>query len=155
MKFIATSSLAASAATLVMLLAAGPSAAPAGPLHRAMLQPTSGGADFTVTVTPANATITSGQSVAFQIILTSRGLAGTINVGLSSVSPQTAHEPAFRQPRYDIWVPKNGTGGTKITFSASDITVKTTYTYTLKAQDVTGGPNYGLTHTTTFMLSVT
>jgi len=79
-----------------------------------------------------------------------------INVLISSVSPQTKYEPTLHQPAYDIWLPaKNGTGAAQIIASASDKTVKTTYTITVKTKDVTGGCGYGVTHYVTFMLTVT
>ena len=148
MKFTAKSSLAASAAMLLMVLA-GSGTSPAVPLQ-------GGQCDFTVTVSPASATITSGQSAGFQVGLQNLGLEGRmINVLISSVSPQTKYEPTFHQPAYDIWVPANGTGAAQIIASASDKTVKTTYTITVRAQDVTSGCGYGVTHYVTFMLTVT
>ena len=149
MKFTAKSSLAASAAMLLMV-SAGPGSSPAVPLQGEQC-------DFTVAVSPASATITSGQSAGFRVGLQNLGLEGRmINVLISSVSPQTKYEPTFHQPAYDIWLPaKNGTGTAQIIASASDKTVKTTYTITVKAQDVTGGCGYGVTHYVTFMLTVT
>src|SRR6266852_717740 len=148
MKFTAKSSLAASAAMLLMVLA-GPGTSPAVPLQGEQC-------DFTVAVSPASATITSGQSAGFQVGLQNLGLEGRmINVLISSVSPKTKYEPTFHQPAYDIWFPANGTGAAQIIASASDKTVKTTYTITVKAQDVTSGCGYGVTHYVTFILTVT
>src|SRR5689334_12990425 len=127
MKFKAKSSLAASAAVLLMVLA-GPGAAPAAPLHGVTPEPNKGQCDFTATGSPASATITSGQSAYFRVGLKSLGLAGTINVLITSVTPQTKYEPTFQQPAYDIWLPLNGTGTAQIIASANDKTVKTTYT---------------------------
>jgi len=144
MKFTAQSSLVVSAAILLTILAA-PGSAPAAQC------------DFTVAVSPASATITSGQSADFRVALQNLGLEGRmINVGISSVSPQTKYEPTFHQPAYDIWLPaKNGTGTAQIIASASGKTVKTTYTITVKAKDVTAGCGYGVTHYVTFTLNVT
>ena len=149
MKFTAKSSLAVSAAMLLMVLA-GLGTSPAVPLQ-------GGQCDFTVAGSPASATITSGQSAGFRVDLQNLGLEGRmINVLISSVSPQTKYEPTFQQPAYDIWLPgKNGTGAAQIFASASDKTVKTTYTITVRAQDVTSGCGYGVTHYVTFMLTVT
>ena len=149
MKFTAKSSLAVSAAMLLMVLA-GLGTSPAVPLQ-------GGQCDFTVAGSPASATITSGQSAGFRVDLQNLGLEGRmINVLISSVSPQTKYEPTFHQPAYDIWLPaKNGTGAAQIIASASDKTVKTTYTITVKTKDVTGGCGYGVTHYVTFMLTVT
>ena len=149
MKFTAKSSLAVSAAMLLMVLA-GLGTSPAVPLQ-------GGQCDFTVAGSPASATITSGQSAGFRVDLQNLGLEGRmINVLIRSVSPQTKYEPTFHQPAYDIWLPaNNGTGAAQIIASASDKTVKTTYTITVKAQDVTSGCGYGVTHYVTFMLTVT
>ena len=148
MKFTAKSGLAASAAMLLIILA-GPGTFPAVPLQGEQC-------DFTVAVSPASATITSGQSAGFQVGLQNLGSEGRmINVLISSVSPQTKYEPTFHQPAYDIWLPANGTGAAQIIASASDKTVKTTYTITVKARDVTSGCGYGVTHYVTFMLTVT
>jgi len=149
MKFTAKSRLAASAAMLLMVLP-GPGTIPAVSLQGEQC-------DFTAAVSPASATITSGQSAGFQVGLQNLGLEGRmINVLISSVSPQTKYEPTFHQPAYDIWLPaNNGTGAAQIIASASDKTVKTTYTITVKAQDVTSGCGYGVTHYVTFMLTVT
>ena len=104
MKFTAKSSLAVSAAMLLMVLA-GLGTSPAVPLQ-------GGQCDFTVAGSPASATITSGQSAGFRVDLQNLGLEGRmINVLIRSVSPQTKYEPTFHQPAYDIWLPaKNGTG---------------------------------------------
>jgi hypothetical protein len=157
MKFTAKS-LAASAAMLLVLAGCG-GAPPAAPLHGSMLQPQAKPAaaqcDFTAIITPASATITSGQSAYFRDNLQSLGLQGTINVLVSNVSPKTKYEPSFREPAYDIHLPLNGTGFAQIIASANDKTVKTTYTVTVKAQDITDGCGYGITHYVTFMLTVT
>jgi len=74
MKFSVKSSLAASAAMLLMVLA-GPGTPAAAPLQGAMLQPTAGGqCDFTAAVSPASAAITSGQSAGFRVGLQNLGL---------------------------------------------------------------------------------
>lgn len=154
MTFTAKSSLASSAAVLLMLLA-GPGAAPAAPLRGTVPQPNGGQCDFTAAVAPASATISSGQSAYFKIGLQSLDLQGTINVLITDVSQRTKYEPTFRQPAYDIWLPLNGTGTAQIVASANAKTVKTTYTITVKTQDITGGCGYGVTHYVTFMLTVT
>jgi hypothetical protein len=147
MKFTIKSSLAASAAMLLMVLA-GPGS-PAVPLQAQSC-------DFTAAVSPASATITSGQSAEFQVGLQNLGSQGrTIHVLIGGVSPRTKYEPAFHQAAYDIWLPANGTGAARIFASASENTVKTTYTITVKAEDITGGCGYGVTHDVTFMLTVT
>jgi hypothetical protein len=152
MKLTGKPSLAA-LVTMVLMVLAGPGTPPAAPL-----QSTTGGpCDFTVAVSPASATITSGQSAGFRVGLQNLGSEGRmINVLISSVSPKTKYEPTFHQPAYDIWLPANsGTGTAQIFASASDKTVKTTYTITVKTQDVTGGCGYGVTHYVTFLLTVT
>jgi len=153
MKLTAKSSYVAPA-VMILLVLAGPGALSAGPSQDAKVQ-TTGQCDFTVTVSPASATIASGQTAGFRVDLQNLGSGRMINVGISSVSPQTKYEPTFHQPAYDIWLPANGTGAAQIFASASDKTVTGTYTITVKARDVTGGCGYGVTHEVTFTLTVT
>jgi hypothetical protein len=115
------------------------------------------GQDFTLTLNPTSATITSGQNVRMYIDLASvGGLAGTINVGIQSISPPPNGNNGFtfQQARYDVWLPSHGTASTYITFGATTTTLKTTYTITIQGKDVTGGCCYGLEHTATFLLTV-
>jgi type 1 fimbria pilin len=146
----------AAPAAMLLLVLAGLGTPPTAPLQGAMLQQTTGGqCDFTMSVSPASATITSGQSVGFRVAMQNLGAGRMINVGIISVSPQTKYEPAFHQPAYDIWLPANGTGAAQIIESASDKTVKGTYTITVQGKDVTGGCGYGVTHSVTYTLTVT
>jgi len=155
MKFTTKSSVAA-AATMILMALAGPGIPAAGPSQDAVKQPTTGGqCDFTMNVSPSSATITSGQSVTFRIALQNLGAGRTINVGITSISPQTKSEPTFHQPAYDIWLPANGTGAAQIIESANDKTVKGTYTITVRGKDVTSGCGYGVTHSVTYVLNVT
>ena len=76
-------------------------------------------ADFTLAVSPTSATVQIGSSVGFTITVTSKGLQGTINVGISSISPPFSKGVTFTQTRYDIWVSKTSPIGTAhLTFSA-------------------------------------
>jgi len=157
MKLTAKVTLAASAAMLLTVIGA-PATSPAIPLQGVILQSTGGGqCDFTAAVSPASATIASGQSARFGVSLQNLGSEGrTINVLISSVSPKSKYEPTFQQPAYDIWLPaNNGTGTAQIFASASDKNVKATYTITVRARDVTSGCGYGVTHYVTFTLTVT
>ncbi len=154
MKLTVTSSLAALAAML-LLVPLGPGTPPAAPFQGAMLRPTTGGqCDFTMNVSPASATITSGQTVRFRVSIQNLGAGRMINVGIISISPQTKSEPAFHQPAYDIWLPANGTGTAQINVSASDQTVKGTYTFTVQGKDVMGGCGYRVTHSVSFTVTV-
>lgn len=112
-------------------------------------------ADFSLSVSPTSATVQIGSSVRFLITMTSKGLQGTINVGISSVSPPFSKGLTFTQPRYDVWISTTSPTGTAIlTFSAAKGAVATTYTITITGKDITGGSGYGLTHSTTFTLTV-
>ena len=112
-------------------------------------------ADFTLAVSPTSATVQIGSSVRFTITMTSKGLQGTINVGITSVSPPFSKGLTFTQPRYDVWISMTSPTGTALlTFSAAKGAVATTYTITITGKDISGGCCYGLTHTTTFTLTV-
>jgi len=113
--------------------------------------------DFTFGLSPSSATITSGQSVRLSVELSSLcGLAGSINVGITKISPQPGGNNGFtiNQPRYDIPLDANGTAAAYITLGATPNTLKTTYTLTIKGKDVSGGCCYGITHSATFELTV-
>lgn len=97
------------------------------------------------------------------------GLGGTINVGVRGISPQpgevctghgskqtcTTNGPTIQQCCYDFPLRAGGSTGNHITFGATTNTIKATYTITIKAEDISGGCCYGLTHSTTFTLTVT
>src|SRR6516164_9024044 len=106
--------------------------------------------DFALSVAPATATVAAGSSARYTLTATSEnGLAGTINVGITSVSPAVANGPTFRLSRYEIWVsPTAPNGGALITASTTSGTPATTYTVTVTGRDITGGASHGLTHTT-------
>jgi hypothetical protein len=112
-------------------------------------------ADFTLAASPTSATLQIGSSVRFTITVTSKGLQGTINVGITNVSPPFSSGLTFTQPRYDIWISKTSPiGTTSLTFSAAKGAATTTYTITITGKDITGGCCYGLTHTATLTLTV-
>jgi len=112
-------------------------------------------ADFSLGVSPTSATVQIGSSVRFTISATSKGLQGTINVGISSISPALSKGITFTQTRYDIWISKTSPVGTAfLTFSAAQGAVATTYTITITGKDITGGCCYGLTHSATFTLTI-
>jgi len=112
-------------------------------------------ADFTLGVSPTSATVQIGSSVGFTITVTSKGLQGTINVGISSISPAFSKGITFTQTRYDIWVSKTSPIGTAhLTFSAATGAAATTYTITITGKDITGGCCYGLAHSATLTLTV-
>jgi hypothetical protein len=113
--------------------------------------------DFTLAVTPTSATITSGQSVTVTAELASVcGLAGTINVGIRHISPPPNGSNGFtiKQPRYDIPLKANGTAVAPITLGATPATLKTTYTITIRGEDISGGCCYGIKHSAIFVLTV-
>lgn len=125
--------------------------------------------DFTFGISQSSATITAGQTVMVGFGMTSLcGLAGTINVGVHGISPQpvttckkgkgqvcTSNGPTLQQCCYDFPLPAGGSTGNHITFGATAATVKTTYTITIRGEDITGGCCYGLQHSATFTLTVT
>jgi len=80
-----------------------------------------------------------------------------VNVYLAEEPAATvavANGPTFRLSRYEIWVsPTAPNGGALITASTTSGTPATTYTVTVTGKDTTGA-NHGLTHTTTFTLTV-
>ncbi|HVR45387.1 MAG TPA: hypothetical protein VMT95_01910 [Candidatus Binatia bacterium] len=118
----------------------------------AMCQP-----DFTFALSPSSATITSGHSVRVSVEMSSLcGLAGTINVGIRSISPPPSGSNGFtiNQPRYDIPLDANGTAVAYITLGATPNTLKTTYTLTIQGKDISGGCCYGLKHSAAFELTV-
>ena len=112
-------------------------------------------ADFTLGVSPTSATVQIGSSVRFTITVTSKGLTGTINVGIRGVSPAFSKGPTFTQTRYDIYISKTSPTGTALlTFSVAKGAVATSYTITITGRDITGGCCYGLTHSATLTLTV-
>jgi len=116
---------------------------------------TASGADFTLSVSPSSATVQPGTSQRYTLTVTGKGFAGTVHVGLSGVSPQVAGSPTFSLSRYDIAVSKTSpTGTARITASTTTGTPAGTYTVTVTGKDITGGAQYGLTHSTTFTLTV-
>jgi hypothetical protein len=113
--------------------------------------------DFVLAVSPASATITSGQSVKVTVQLSSLcGLAGTIDVGIHNVSPppQAGHGFTIYQPRYDIRLNANSTAVAYITLGATPYTTKAAYTVTIQGEDVSGGCCYGTTHSALMALTV-
>jgi hypothetical protein len=112
--------------------------------------------DFSLTLSPTSATITSGQSVKVSVELASIcGLAGTINVGIHNISPPPQGNGfTINQPRYDIPLDANSTAVAYITLGATQQTLKTTYTITIQGKDISGGCCYGLTHSAAFVLTV-
>jgi hypothetical protein len=113
--------------------------------------------DFALALSPSSATITSGQRVRLSVELSSLcGLAGSINVGITKISPQPGGNNGFtiNQPRYDIPLDANGTAVAYITLGATPNTLKTMYTLTIKGKDISGGCCYGITHSATFELTV-
>jgi hypothetical protein len=113
--------------------------------------------DFSLSLSPTSATITTGQSVKITVELASIcQLAGTINVGIHSISPppQGGNGFTIHQPRYDIPLDANRTAVAYITLGATQNTLKTTYTITIQGEDITGGCCYGLTRSAIFMLTV-
>lgn len=154
-----------SGAAVALLSAAGcganglASPSPVAPVHggTSAMGKTGCQPDFTLTLTPASATITAGQTVKVTIALTSLcGLAGTINVGIHGVSPppQGGDGFTFHQARYDIPLDANSTALAYITFGATTNTLKTTWTITIQGKDISGGCCYGLTHSANFALTV-
>lgn len=124
--------------------------------------------DFTFNISSTSATITSGQSIPIGFGMTSLcGLAGTINVG-ARISPQptttckkvkgqevcTSNGPLIHQCCYDFPLGAGGSTGNHITFSATSATLKTTYSITIRGEDITGGCCYGLSHSAILSLTV-
>lgn len=111
---------------------------------------------YFLSVTPASASITAGSSQRYQLGLTSVcGLAGSINVGTTSIKPaDNGNGPRPHQTRYDLPLTANGTSGVTVTFSTSSLTLRTTYTITITATDISGGCCYGVTHTAIVSLIV-
>ena len=114
------------------------------------------GPDFTLSVSPASAAVQPGSSNRVTLTVTSdHGFTGTVNVGVSSVSPQQTNGPTFGLSRYDIWVSNTAPNGTAwLTAFTSTSTPAGTYTVTVTGKDITGGAQYGLTRSTTFSLTV-
>jgi hypothetical protein len=112
--------------------------------------------DFALGVSPASATIAPGASRRFTLTVTSEnGFAGTVFAGIDGVSPEEPNGPRFSLTRYDIPVsPTWPTGTSNLTASTSASTPAGTYTVTISGKDVSGGPQHGLTHSTTFTLTV-
>jgi hypothetical protein len=113
-------------------------------------------AKFVLSVSPSSATVQPGSSERYTLSVTSEGgLAGTVNVGITSISPEVTNGPLFQLSRYDIWVSHSApTGTARITATTSASTPAGTYTVTVTGKDITGGPDHGLTETTTFTLTV-
>jgi hypothetical protein len=111
---------------------------------------------FTVSVTPDTATIAPGASERFTVTVTSEnGFAGTVHVGITSISPSVNDGPTFSLSRYDIAVsPTMKTSTARLTAFSTASTPAGTYTITLDGKDITGGHDYGLTHSTSFTLVV-
>ena len=116
----------------------------------------SSGPDFALSVSPASAAVQPGASQRYILTVTGEhGFAGTVNAGISGVSPRVANGPLFSLSRYDIWVSGTApTGKAWITASTSTSTPAGTYTLTVTGKDIMGGSQYGLTHSTTFALTV-
>jgi hypothetical protein len=112
--------------------------------------------NFSLALSPASATITSGQNARLTIELTSIcGLAGIVDVGIQNISPSPIGNNGFTftQSRYDIPLVANGSAGAYITFGATAATLKTTYTITIQGKDISGCC-HGLQHSATFLLTV-
>ena len=112
--------------------------------------------NFSLALSPASATITSGQNARLTIGLTSIcGLAGIVDVGIQNISPPPIGNNGFTftQSRYDIPLTANGSAGAYITFGATAATLKTTYTVTIQGNDISGCC-HGLEHSATFLLTV-
>jgi len=122
-----------------------------GGRHPAACQP-----DFTLSLSPGSATITSGQTVRVTAQLTSIcGLTGTVEVDIQKIVPQPngSNGFTFSQSRYDVPLPANGSAGAYFTFGATPATVKTTYAITIQGEDISGCC-HGLEHLATFALTV-
>jgi hypothetical protein len=112
--------------------------------------------DFTMTLNPTSATITTGQSVKIAANFTSIcGLTGGIYFGISNVSPSPQGGDGFTiyEPRYDVRFVNSKAVG-YITLGATQYTLKTTWTVTITGKSIGGGCCYGLTHSATFLLKV-
>jgi len=114
-------------------------------------------AGFALSVSPASATIQAGSSKRLTLTVTSeQGFAGTVHVGVTSVSPSESKGPTFGLSRYDIWVSRTMPTSTAwLTAFTTTGTPAGTYTVTVTGKSVTGGSQYGLTNSTTFTLTVT
>ena len=112
---------------------------------------------FTLSVSPGSATIQAGSSHRFTLTVTStQGFAGTVNVGVTSVSPSVSNGPTFSLSRYDIAVSQTmPTSTARLTAFTTTGTPAGTYTVTVTGKDVSGGSQYGLTNSTTFTVTVT
>jgi hypothetical protein len=125
--------------------------------------------DFSLQLSSTSVSITAGQTVDVGFGMTSLcGLAGTINVG-KRISPTptitckkvkgqdvcTSNGPIVQQCCYDFQLKAGSSIGNHFAISATDSTVKTTYTITVRAQDISGGCCYGLSHSASFTLTVT
>jgi hypothetical protein len=126
----------------------------AGVLFGARSQGASPG--FTMSVSPPSATLQAGSSERLTLTVTSEnGFAGTVFSGFSGVSPEESDGPVFVLKRYDIPVsPTAPTATSILTASTSASTPPGIYTVTITGKDVTGGPQHGLTSSTTFTLTV-
>ncbi len=111
---------------------------------------------FALSVSPASTTIQAGSSKRLILAVTSeQGMAGSINVGVKSISPSVSNGPRFSLSRYDIPVsPTIPTSTAWLTAFTTTGTPAGTYTVTISGIDVSGGPQHGLTNSTTFTLTV-
>jgi hypothetical protein len=119
--------------------------------HRAICQP-----DFTLTLSPESATITSGQSVRVTAQLASIcELAGTVEVDVQKIVPQPGGSNGFTldQSRYDVPLTADGSAGAYLTFGATPATLRTTYAITIQGEDISGCC-HGREHSATFALTV-
>jgi hypothetical protein len=125
--------------------------------------------DFSFQISPTSLTMTAGQTQSVGFGMTSIcGLAGTINVGVRGISPAptttckkvkgqevcTSNGPLFHQCCYDFPLVSGGSTGNHITVTATDTTLKTTWTVTIRGEDISGGCCYGLSHSATLTLTV-
>ena len=111
---------------------------------------------FTLTMSPSSATIHRGGSpVTYQILITSvGGFSGTVNVGVTGISPANSNGLLLKVRNYDNWVAANGHAGTIMTASASQATLPSTYTITMTGKDITGGICHGVTNAVNVNLTV-
>jgi hypothetical protein len=111
---------------------------------------------FTLSVSPASATIQAGSSQRLTLTVTStEGFAGTVNVGVKNVSPSVTNGPTFSLSRYDIAVSQTmPTSTARLTAFTTTGTPAGTYTVTVSGKDISGGSQYGLTNSTSFTITV-
>ena len=111
---------------------------------------------FALSLSPASTTIQAGSSERLILAVTSeQGFAGTINVGVKSISPSVSTGPRFSLSRYDIPVSRTMPTSTAwLTAFTTTGTPAGTYTVTVSGIDISGGSQHGLTNWTTFTLTV-